>query len=88
MTSGAPLAGRAAIVSGGGRGLGRSFCLALARQGAKVVVVHCNRVMDSGRHGPADHVVAEIAAAGVEAVAEYSDAADPGAGQAMVEAAC
>ena len=42
-----PLAGRVAVVSGGGRGLGRSFCRALARQGAKVVVNNRNRVTDA-----------------------------------------
>jgi len=85
--TGAPLAGRVAVVSGGGRGLGRSFCLALARQGARVVVNNRNRVVDADGRGPADHVADQITAAGGEAVAEYSDAADPGAGQAMVEAA-
>ena len=65
-----PLAGRVAVVSGGGRGLGRSFCLALARQGAKVVVSNRNRVTDADGRGPADHVVAEITAAGGEAVAD------------------
>jgi NAD(P)-dependent dehydrogenase (short-subunit alcohol dehydrogenase family) len=82
-----PLTGRVAVVSGGGRGLGRSFCLALARQGARVVVNNRNRVVDSGGRGPADRVAQEITAAGGEAVADYSDAADPGAGQAMVAAA-
>ena len=86
MTDG-PLAGRVAVVSGGGRGLGRSFCLALAGHGAKVVVSNRNRVTDADGRGPADHVVAEIAAAGGEAVADYSDAADPAGGDTIVAAA-
>jgi NAD(P)-dependent dehydrogenase (short-subunit alcohol dehydrogenase family) len=82
-----PLAGQVAVVSGGGRGLGRSFCLALARQGAKVVVNNRNRVTDADGRGPADQVADQITAAGGEAVAEHSDAADPAGGQAIVAAA-
>jgi NAD(P)-dependent dehydrogenase (short-subunit alcohol dehydrogenase family) len=77
-----PLAGRVAVVSGGGKGLGRSFCLALARQGAKVVVNNRHRAA-----GAADRVVAEITAMGSEAVADYGDAADPASGEALVAAA-
>ena len=82
-----PLAGRVAVVSGGGRGLGRAFCLALARQGASVVVNNRNRVVHGDGLGPADHVASEIAAFGGSAVASYSDASDPAAGEEMVEAA-
>jgi NAD(P)-dependent dehydrogenase (short-subunit alcohol dehydrogenase family) len=84
MTS---LSGRVAVVSGGGRGLGRAFCLALARQGASVVVNNRNRVVDGDGLGPADHVVAEIVSSGGSAVADYSDAASPVAGDSTVEAA-
>ena len=62
------LKGRVAIVSGGGKGLGRSFSLDLAAHGAKVVVNNRNRVVDDDGRGPADHVVSEIRDAGGEAI--------------------
>ena len=81
------LHGRVAIVSGGGKGLGRSFSLDLAARGAKVVVNNRNRVVDDQGRGPADLVVSEIRNAGGDAVADYSDAADPASGTAMVRSA-
>ncbi len=81
------MAGRVGIVTGGGKGLGRAFAIHLARAGAAVVVNNRNRVVDDDGRGPADHVVAEIRAAGGEAVAEYSDVTDPGAAASMLELA-
>jgi hypothetical protein len=81
------LAGRVAVVSGGGRGLGRSFCLALARPWARVVVNNRTRVVNADGRGPADHVVAEITAAGRAAVADYADAAAADSSEAMVATA-
>lgn len=75
--AGGPLAGRVAVVSGGGRGLGRAMALHLAASGARVVVNNRNRVVDDDGRGPADHVVAEILGSGGEAVAEHGDVADP-----------
>lgn len=60
--------GRVAIVTGGGRGLGRAYCKLLAARGAKVVVN--NRTAEK-----ADEVVAEITASGGTAVAEHSNIA-------------
>jgi NAD(P)-dependent dehydrogenase (short-subunit alcohol dehydrogenase family) len=71
--------GRVGIVTGGGKGLGRAFALHLASLGAAVVVNNRNREVDS-----AGKVVAEIAAAGGRAVADYGDVADPHTGEDLV----
>ncbi len=76
------LTGQVAIVSGGGRGLGRAYAIDLARHGAKVVVADngCDLNGRGADNAPADEVSAEIKAAGGEAVASYTDiAADDGA---------
>lgn len=82
-----PLAGRVAVVTGGGKGLGRAFALHLARSGAALVVNNRNRQVDAAGLGPADHVVAEIEAIGGTAVTEHSDVTDPDAGRRMVDLA-
>lgn len=66
---------RAYVVSGAGRGLGRAQALLLAGRGGKVVVADNGSAMDGGSAsaGPADDVVAEIRAAGGEAVAATGD---------------
>ena len=80
------LDGKAAIVTGGGRGLGRAHCLALAAHGAAVVV----NDPGAGLHGentgetPAEAVVAEITAAGGRAVPDHSSVTDWEATQKLV----
>ena len=70
--------GRVAIVTGGGRGLGREHARLLAARGARVVVNDLGVDPDGSgaAAAPADDVVAEIRAAGGEAVASYDDVAD------------
>ncbi len=80
------LDGRVAIVTGGGRGLGREHSLELAGQGASVVIVDPGvgvKGEDVGED-PADEVVAEIRAAGGDAVAERASASDFGAIEKVV----
>ena len=81
------LEGRAAIVTGGGRGLGRGIALLFAQEGAKVVVNDpgLGREGQATEERPADEVVAEIRKAGGTAVANYGSVADYKQAAAMVE---
>ena len=67
--------GRVAIVTGGGRGIGREHALSLARHGAMVVVNDLGAGVggEGGDGTPADQVVAEIVAMGGAAVANGED---------------
>lgn len=83
------LTGKVAIVTGAGAGLGRSYALALAERGARVVVNDLGADVDgSGTdRSRAAAVVEEIAAAGGTAVAEHSSVATPEGGEAIVRRA-
>jgi len=58
--------GQVAVVTGGGGGIGRAVCLALAAAGAKVLVVDLDR-------GAAEATAAQVAAAGGEARVAVAD---------------
>jgi NAD(P)-dependent dehydrogenase (short-subunit alcohol dehydrogenase family) len=78
------LAGKVAVVTGAGRGVGRAYAHALAERGVRVVV---NDLNDGADASPADHVVSEIEERGGYGVANCDDISDyEGAGR-MVSAA-
>ena len=85
----ARLDGRVAIVTGAGRGIGRSVARLLASEGAPVVVNDLGAAVDGSGHdsGPAHDVVAEIAEAGGKAVANGADISVFAAAESLVQTA-
>lgn len=83
------LDGRVCIVTGAGRGLGREHALALAAEGARLVVNDLGGGVDgSGADtGPASEVVAEIKAMGGEAVANTDSVTSWEGAQRLINAA-
>jgi NAD(P)-dependent dehydrogenase (short-subunit alcohol dehydrogenase family) len=82
-------AGRVAIVTGAGRGIGRGHALELARQGAHVVVNDLGSSVggEGADKGPAQAVVDEIEALGGVAVANTDDVADWDGARSLVDQA-
>jgi NAD(P)-dependent dehydrogenase (short-subunit alcohol dehydrogenase family) len=83
------LEGKVAIVTGAGRGIGRGEALALASEGAKVVVNDLGGGVDGSgaAASPADDVVAEIKKLGGEAAANYDSVATEQGGENIVKTA-
>ena len=74
-----------AIVTGAGKGLGRSYAIYLAARGARVVVN--NRRRSNSEPSSADEVVQAIRQAGGQAIASYESVEDPAAGERIVQQA-
>jgi NAD(P)-dependent dehydrogenase (short-subunit alcohol dehydrogenase family) len=81
--------GRVAVITGGGRGLGRSYALLLASKGAKVVVNDLGAPIkgDGSDAGVAQQLVDEIRAAGGEAIANTDTVATAEGGRAIIRSA-
>lgn len=82
------LRGRSALVTGAGRGIGRAVALALAREGANLLVCDLGAAMDGtgSDQGPADDTVRECRNLGAKAAPYYADVADFNATGQMVKA--
>ncbi len=80
---------RVAVITGAGRGLGRSYALLLAARGTRVVVNDIGSSMqgEGADIGPAEEVVQEIRAAGGEAVACTDSVATAEGGKAIIQCA-
>ncbi len=79
---------RVAVITGAGGGLGKTYAVELAKRGAKVVVNDLGGGADgTGASAMADQTVAEIIAAGGEAVANYDSVSTPEGGEKIIKTA-
>jgi NAD(P)-dependent dehydrogenase (short-subunit alcohol dehydrogenase family) len=83
------VAGKVAVVTGAGRGIGRAIALLLAQEGARVLVCDIGASLDGAGTdaGPAQAVVDEIKKGGGEALASTLSIAEPRNADAIVQAA-
>jgi hypothetical protein len=83
------LKGRVAIVTGAGRGIGRGEALALASEGAFVIVNDMGAAVDgSGSEAtPAEEVVQEVKKMGSQAVANYDNVVETETGEKLIKLA-
>ena len=83
------LDGRVAIITGGGRGIGRSISRLFAAEGARLVINDLGGHADGTGHdeGPARDLADELTAAGAQAVSDGGDIADTATGERLVQTA-
>ncbi len=81
------LAGKCAVIAGGGRGIGRAIALAMARHGANVLVNDFGTELNGANPSPAaaDEVVTEIRKAGGTAVSYFASVADFTASKGIID---
>ncbi|MBN8919438.1 MAG: SDR family oxidoreductase [Rhizobiales bacterium] len=83
------VAGKVAIVTGGGRGIGRAIAMLMAKEGASVVVADIGASLDGmgTDEGPAAEVVGEIKRAGGKAIASTLSIVEPQNADKIVQVA-
>ncbi len=79
---------RNAVITGAGRGIGREIALAMAREGANIVVCDLGVAVDGTREteSPADETVKDCLSFGVRAITNYGDVSNFADAEAMVKA--